>query len=293
VQLEVFVRAVLAQLFNRNGRHEFPDTFYLDQDRLRTLKAEVEDLIHFEVCVSVFRTLLRERDYNGVITTPIRQQLHTSLMAIMGETGGYGSQQWNIQREALSLELVRQALVVTGHTLSFDHATLSETNELLHTGFQQSFNTHDRDLEHILLQQVLACVRRHANSTATELFNDLVPSGHTTSHKPTPFAHLTAPNTPRPNPESAKWQDIAKRITHTTILHWRVWDRIAYLQEDGSSRSSSPPTDAFSTSMPPPTHSVPPPPQSSEQDSQMVTTMRTGESLEAGHDTHITPETPF
>ena len=292
VKLEIFVRAVIAQFFNKHGRHEFPETFYLDQDRLRTLKAEIEDLIHIEVCMDAFAIFLRQLGHNGSVSPSTRQHLYSSLLAIMGEAMGYGSYQWIVNSEALSLEILRQASGVAGRTMSYSHETLSSANSSLLQMFSNSFTTHNPRLETTLLCRVLACTNRNINSTPMDLFNNLTPIANFIPPPPTHFLHLqtsdtsTSPHTL--NPETAKWQDIANRITHIIILHWRVWNRIAYDQEDGSQRSPS--LSAAASTAPSP-QSVqptrPPPPQAAEQNQQVVTTMKTGEPPESGQETRV------
>ena len=293
VRLEIFTRAVIATFFNKNGRHEFPDTFYLDQDRLRTLKWEIEDLIHLEVCMDAFVAFLKDFGHDGPIPPPTRHQLQTSLLAIMGDALGYGSNQWFINSEALSLELLRQASHVTGQAVSYSHQNLSLANDKLRSMFCESFSTHNPRLETVLLDRVIPCMVRNTNSTPMDLFNNLVPVAKTVSPSPTHFIHLQSNDTSSSphtlDPESARWQDIANRITHIILLHWRVWDRIAYVQEDeaelsqlATAANSSAPS-AQSTQL---SASCAP-----EQDTQVVAAMKTGEPRESATDTHVAHET--
>jgi hypothetical protein len=292
-QLDVFIRAVIAQLFNRNGRPEFPETFYLDQDRLRSLRAEIEDLIHMEVCMDAFVVFLKQFGYEGFISPQTRQQLHTSLLAVMGNAMGHGSHQWVMNSEALSLEILRQASVVANQPQTFSLDALSHANELLLHMFYNSFNTHNPRLEAILLNRVMTCTERHTKSTAMDLFNNLVPAGSiTTPTLPTHFSHLTSLSNHTLNPETARWQDIANRITHIVVLHWRVWERIAYVQEDDSERSTSL---ASQEAAVPSTHnnqSTQTQLQTSEHEPHVGLTMRTGEPMEAGQETLAPHQTP-
>ncbi|KAF2833637.1 Tcp11-domain-containing protein [Ophiobolus disseminans] len=293
IKLEIFVRAVIAELFNKDEHRTFPGTFYLDEDRLRALKTDIEDLIYMEVCMDAFVVLLKDLGHNGSVSSSIRQHLHTSLLAIMGDTLGYGSQQWLVTSEALSLELLRQASQVTGQAVSYSHGNLSLANDLLVAMFQNSSATHDSRLEITLLLQVLSCTNRNTNSTPMDMFNNLVSATKTVSSLSTPFLHLqptytsTSPDTL--SPESTQWQDIANRISHIVLLHWRIWHEIAYVQEDGSERSLAPSTTTSSTSpLQPIQHATY---HATEQDAQMVTAMKTGEVAEPGPDTHVAHET--
>lgn len=293
VQLDIFVHAVIAHFFNRNGRHEFPETFYLDQDRLRSLKAEIEDLIHTEVCMDAFAAFLKQFGYDGFMSPQTRLQLHTSLLAVMGSAMGHGAHQWVMNSEALSLEMLRQASLVANQPQTFSHDALSQANEHLLHMFYNSFNTHNPRLEATLFNRVITCTERHTKSTGMDLFNNLVPvAGTTPPPPPTHFAHLTSTSIHTLNAETARWQDIANRITHIVLLHWRVWDRIAYVQEDGSEPSTSLAGQESAAPSQHPNQSTQPPPQTSEHEPHMVATMRTGDSMEAGQETLAPHQTP-
>jgi hypothetical protein len=290
-QLEIFIRAVTGQLFDRGVRREFPDTFYLDQDRLISLKADIEDLVQMDVCMDAFAAFLKQFGFAGLVPLAVRQQLHAYLLAIMGDTMGYGSRQWIINSEALSLEVLRQASLVAGRSGTFTHETLSSANEHLLHMLHNSSLTHSSRLEKTLLHRVLACTDRNMNASAMDLFNSLVPVTNSTTPPPTPFSHLQPTNTSSPprtlDPESAKWQDIANRITHIIILHWRVWDRIAYIQEDDSEQHKPSASQEPSASAPRTGLSSQPP----EHDAHLITNMKTGDSLDAGQETLVKHET--
>jgi hypothetical protein len=290
VQLEMFARAVIAQLFNREGHHNFPETFYLDYDRLCSLKVELEDLIHIEVCMDLFAALLRQFGCDGPVSPVARHQLHASLLAIMGSATAYGSRQWIATSEALSLEILRQASLVAGQPLSFPHNTLSNANDLLLHMFYNSFRTHNPRVESTVLYQVLSGTSRHTNSTAMDFFNNLVPLANASPQTPLLFSHLRTSNTSSCtstlSPETAKWQDIATRITHIILLHWRIWGRIAYVQENATSCADQSCTNQEAVAVSPQ-----PSRQTSEHESHMIRTMKTGESSQSGQETHVPHET--
>ncbi|KAF2127250.1 hypothetical protein P153DRAFT_296059 [Dothidotthia symphoricarpi CBS 119687] len=243
LQLEVFVRAVTATIFNRDGGFEFPETFYLDQDRLRVLKAEIEDVVSFDICFDMFANLIKQFGYEGPVSPTTRQQLRISLSAIMGEAIGYGFQTWIMNSEALSLEILRQASLFAGQPQTHDLDSILKAEQLFRHLFHTSAATHAERLEASMLLQVLACANRHSNSSPTDLFNTLVPVANSV---PLPPAQ---PSRPATGPDSftfllpqhaanTKLMDIANRITHIVLLHWRIWRPIAYVQEEEMKQSS-------------------------------------------------------
>ncbi|CAN9172778.1 Tcp11-domain-containing protein [Alternaria alternata] len=288
-ELEVFTRAVVAITFGRGGRSDFPETFFLDHDRLVALKAEVDDLVMFEVCVEMHVMLARQLGYQGPMTMAIGQQLRTALSAIMGEAAGHGPQQWMINSEALSLEILRQASHLAGQTPGCSFDRMAEANQHLRFMFVRKSAWHASRLEASLLPQILATVDRHSSSSPIELFNSLVsispsmPPLPTTLSRPSTndafaFAHL--------HPETAKLNDLANRITHIILLHWRVWGPIAYVQEHEVQRSSTDGSVLSASVSQTQTQQSRQVASNSEQEASVPTSMRTGEPLESGQDAH-------
>jgi hypothetical protein len=269
LHLEVFVRGVTATLFGKDGRSDFPEAMYLDTDRLQIIKAEIEDHIFFEVCLDMFTTLLKQFGYQGPSLTTTRQQLVAALTAIMGESNvGYGPHQWMANSEALSLEILRQASTLAARATTYDYDNMTRANQYLRHLFFSNFTTQARNLESAVLPIVLATIDKHSTSSPTELFNNLVPA--TTTNTTLPSAHLShsAPSDTFSSycllhPDTQKLSDIANRISHIIILHWRVWSKIAYIQDDASkSRLTS-------------THA------SQVSEAPAPSSMRTGETTEA------------
>jgi len=240
----------------------------------------------FEVCMEMYTQLARQLGYQGSMTLAIGQQLRTALSAIMGEAVGHGPQQWMLNSEALSLEILRQASHLAGQTpsCSFDH--MAEANQHLRTLFVRRSSWHASRLEASLLPQILANVDRHSTSSPIELFNALV----SISPSMPPLPSLSRPNIADTfafahlHPETAKLTDLANRVTHIILLHWRIWGPIAYVMEDGSQRSTSTDGSAMPSSVSQSqSRQVA---SNAEKDASVPTSMRTGEKLDAGQDTH-------
>ena len=290
-QLEVFVRAVVAVLLGKDGRSQFPDTLYLDQDRLRTLKAEIDDLICFDVCMDLFTIVARQSGYDGPMSLGTEQQVRASISAIMGEALGHGPQQWMMNSEALSLEILRQASRLAGqsHTYHFDR--LGRTNQHLRHLLLNEAAHHASRLQALLLPQILVSTQRYSTSSPMDLFSTLVSNSSSTNPLPKYGSPLRASDTltfAHLNPEMAKLTDLANRISHIIMLHWRIWDRIAYIPEEESRTPS--PASAVAILPLSQTQSVPPPPVF-DQESPVVATMKTGDTPEAGNETHVTHQT--
>lgn len=284
-ELEVFTRAVSAICFGRDGRGDFPETFFLDQDRLRALKAEIDDLVMFEVCMDMFIARARQFGYEGVLTLAIEQQLRAAISAIMGDAMGHGPQQWMMNSEALSLEALRQASLLAGQPFDYSLDRMTEANKNLRLLFVRRSAYHAARLEDSLLPQILANIDRYSASSPIDLFNNLV--SISPSMPPLPaLLRSSSPDTfavAQLHPETAKLTDLANRISHIILLHWRIWGPIAYVQDDDM-QTSSPNTSADANVAPSPTR---PSTSTVDQEANVPTSMRAGESHEPGQDTHI------
>jgi hypothetical protein len=230
VELEIFTRAVVASLFTRGGHCDVPDTFYLDQDRLRILKSEIEGLVHFDICLDTFGQLLQDFGYNGPVTSDARQQLRTALTAIVGEGGHHVTQSWVHHAGPLSLEILRQASLLAGRSPFQNLDFLQKAKHYLRDLFDTSYAAHAAALKATLLPQIFACANKHFNSSASELFNTLV--------LPTPPAPQisglipSAPSNISTSPYADRLVDITNRISHILLLHWRIWGPIAYALDE-------------------------------------------------------------
>ncbi|KAL6703022.1 Protein SOSEKI 1 [Coniothyrium glycines] len=289
-QLEVFVRSISAVLFGKDGRTEFPDTLYLDQERLKTLRAEIEDLICFDICMDMFVIVVKQLGYENSISLTTGQQLRTAISAIMNEGLGHGPQQWMMNSEELSLELLRQASRLLGHAQTRHFDRLSETNQHLRHLLLNKTSNHSLRLEASILPQILNSAQRHIMSSPMDLFTSLVSTSPCTPPPPAYVPPLSTSDTltfAHLHPEAAKMTDLANRIIHIIVLHWRVWERIAYVPEEDT-RTASPASTkdqkVCGTSLSR-THSVQPTPAFDHEPS-VVASLRTGDQPEAGTEAH-------
>lgn len=234
-QLEAFVRVVVAMLFERSTRTDFPETFYLDKDRLRTLKAELNDSVCFEICTETCDFLAKEFGYQGSPTPTGQHQLHTSIQAIMGEAIGHGAHQWSRNSEAISLEILRHASRLAGRAPTAHFDRWAEVNQHVQTLFTQRSTPNSTRLETLLLPLILSHVERSTALSPIQLYNNILPptaSSLPCTPKPTSQWHTSTTLTPSHTTHPYRLTELATRIAHIISLHWRTWASIAYVQDD-------------------------------------------------------------
>ena len=293
-RMDTFSHAVTSSLFSRNRQHELPDTFYMDSDRLRALRLEIEDLVHLEMCFTLFTQVRRGLGNDDAVSKSTQDHLRSSLVAIMGECISHGSPAWMYNSESLSLEIYRQAHTTTGRSPVFNHSILQNANERLRLLFHHTFTSHASTLEAVLLPQILTSVHKHYNSSSMELYNSLVatppPTSTTSLLSLTQTIDTFSPSNSTPQ---ERLNDLSNRISHIVLLHWRIWAPITYVQDDSTSTTHRPlpshPSAHTQHVAAPSGHTAPPPPPKSlcspsapEHEMQVVNVMKTGEPPDPG-----------
>ncbi|KAF2490698.1 Tcp11-domain-containing protein [Lophium mytilinum] len=237
-QFEIFIRALLGLLLTNDPRVEMPETFYLDHDRLRTLKSEVHDIVYFEICNEILGELLVMIDHRVSVSPNDRQALRNSIFSVLGEGACFSSRQWYMNRENISVELVRHALKICGYSHTYDASLVREADEKLHqmlfSHCPRTFFPHAARLESVLLPEILDCATSHLHASPMDLFNSLV-SPSTPPPPPPSQASLSGQQLAGDDAVSLpadRITDIAQRFTHIAVLHWRVWGPIVYVRPE-------------------------------------------------------------
>jgi hypothetical protein len=217
--LEAFVSAVLRSLLP-DSTDQFPDTFNLDNDRLRALKAEIQDLMYENICCQILKHLV-ERRGTKYVTEEAQMNLRSDIQKLIGEGRFLALPIGNI-----SVELVRHALRLSGSDAKYDAKLMDLAEEWLQQAHSdpQVYKKHNESLMADLCGEVFSCVEKFLTSSPWDIFNALVAS--TTSTQPT--GPSVAPVGPTGPHQPLRRTDIVHRIAHIAVLHWRTWEDIAY-----------------------------------------------------------------
>ncbi|KAF2840809.1 T-complex 11, partial [Patellaria atrata CBS 101060] len=236
----IFIHALLKLVTSPDVSQNFPETFSLDDERLRTLRAELHDEVYFEICYAVFKQLLNVIKENGhkprgEIEATTKRTLRSSLFAILGECTDQGGRSWARNTENVAVELVRRALLICG--ASYPHrsdALLGEVEQrllpALSSPFSIAFAEHAEVLEVELSRKVHDLATAQLSASPMALFNNLaIPSAPPPPPPPpVPSAVRPSPST-KPPPPMDRLTEFARRIAHIAVLHWRIWAPMVYL----------------------------------------------------------------
>ncbi|EMC97485.1 hypothetical protein BAUCODRAFT_68916 [Baudoinia panamericana UAMH 10762] len=243
--LTALTSALLADILF-NEAHSFPQTFYLDHERLRVIRTDVRSII----CHALCREFLAELTPAWVSRTELLKAqalLQCAVSAVVGMSGRFAERVENI-----AVEIVRVLLVLQGRYPPFDSTLLTMVEQKLRQKFQPvsaAFDELAKSTRLRLLPKLIASIEMHLRMSALELQDALVASPVHHRLPPPPFGMgaVCAPATPAKQYDPD--EDIVRRLTHVVCLHWHVWADIVYLAHheypddldyDSISRTSSP-----------------------------------------------------
>jgi len=235
--LDTLTHALLRDLLC-SSTTSLASTFYLDLDRLHTIRVDMHNMVCHLVCGNILVDLLSPAVPRCEIPEA-RTVLHSSLTAIVGSQG-----LWAERLENIAAEIIRIVLTLEGRTRPYDADLIAPAEHRLHEDLDpnsSAFRDQVQDLLYRLLPKTKECVNAHCRMPAIELQEALVPSmpfapihffGMGAVCEPVPVARPIDPET-----------ELIRRFSHVVVLHWQVWADLVYLVEPEPNYGlSSPPT---------------------------------------------------
>jgi len=225
--LDALTHAILRDLLFCSSATNLTSTFYLDLDRLRTIRVDMHNVICHKVCGDVLVQLLGPGAWRHEVPKALTA-LRASLTAIVGSQG-----LWTEQVENIAVEIVRLVFTLEGRTHPYDADLIRLAEQKLQEDLEpnsQAFCLHAQDMLDRLLPKTKECVNAHCRLPAIELQDALVP--------PLPAASSThafgmgavcepVAATRSSDPDI----DLVRRFSHVIVLHWQVWADLVYLVE--------------------------------------------------------------
>ena len=215
-----FARAVIGIVSDNDPS---PPTFVFDFDRIRVLQIQFRKCMYQMICREAFSRSLWQLGYTATVPA---NAYHTLLYRIsnLNERNGSSSHS-SLKTDDVALEIVREAYHLRGIEALPDEVFAEGTRHWL----LQAWNVESpiyQDLEYHL----------------SNILDELVDEQLGQIAKLTPLQILNHSTTLQPPLETGKELDgikgMAQSIAHITILHWRVWSPILYLQPHKTATSS-------------------------------------------------------
>ncbi|KAI9708027.1 MAG: hypothetical protein M1820_004231 [Bogoriella megaspora] len=233
--LGCFVYALTQSLLSPESLDStFPNTFYLDLDRLAALRADLIDQIHIQICLATFEKARQRLQGCSETSSSTEHDQSQALLIIVGAgyTHDNSLTRWTNNIANLAAHLTHTALKTTSSTQAFDLDLLDSIEAELKTSFNPDSDSYSRTSTAVLdalLPGTLKGVATYIERSPVNICNALV-SPSTSSGKaivkPTVLSGLGK----RPeDSRERKMQGLIDRITHLAVLHWRIWAPIVYL----------------------------------------------------------------
>lgn len=229
----------------------YPTTFYLDVERLRALRIDMQTTIYHQICKDVLTEFCGRRAPPQELAKALHA-LHFSVAAIVGPLCDFA-----LNRDNIAAEIMRIGLQLEGRPhIDFDAVLLDRIEERLEIELQyySIIYEHYADILFARLFPLLrARVEQGVRLSALQLQDRFVPQ----AHMPVMNAHtlsIGAVCTPGQRGLTADPdEDFLRRLTHILSLHWLIWADIAYLKSFEELEDEQP----EEGTMPPPSPTVP------------------------------------
>ncbi|KAK2850752.1 hypothetical protein FQN49_005352 [Arthroderma sp. PD_2] len=221
----------------------FQDVFEFDAERLWFLRADIQDLMGLEICSRVFELVAIEQGRHSPYYQQAKSALPSRICCILddcpnGITAEYSARfaspstpnandKWRSNIGLIALEIAQSLCSLDGSSKSNtfpDGKTLHSVEKYLDffftspTGQSREFSL---SIQSDLEEATFAYVKKYLQMTPLEMSEDQRPRQYSDSRKLTSFSQQLLLSV----------DDIAKRLAHIGVLHWRVWAPVLYLHE--------------------------------------------------------------
>jgi hypothetical protein len=211
-------------------------SFYLDVDRLRTLRSELLNTIYLDLCRQVLKEVLRA-DLSHQQVGNACNMLQMAIPSIVGS-----STKFLDRADYVAVEIVRIVLEVEERQDKNDLTLLGPVEQMLANALRPDSRAHAATSQQVmerLTVKVQTRVRENIRSSALTLQDSMVPAP-VASRPTTGFGAVCDPSAALQRPGSNDPdENIVRRLTHILVLHWQVWADILYLLPSSRDSSSS------------------------------------------------------
>ncbi len=207
----------IVQRCTRRHREPLPATLAYDKGRLKKLRDDVQDSIYLRICLKVFNDLLSKRFGAGRVAAGIYQTLEGRLVTLVGKRPAQSRREtWEAEIQDVGMEITRAAFKMCrqGHRQIPDEA-FEWTIAYLRGAFAEGYGPIAKEIHERLEQTTFLY---------TAIFQEKTPLQMSEAQK------LWEQTRTETRLWRADAEDIARRVAHMSILHWRVWASLVYLR---------------------------------------------------------------
>lgn len=239
-KIRVFVAALFKSLLSQSSLSSMPETFSLDSDRLRTMRADLHNLIYTNICLEVFDNDLCQ-SVGEETRNKAKNKFKATLPSLVGDSRRFVECASNI-----AVEIVRQSLEAEKSADKFDarRTELAEGRlecELVSTSIH--FNRQAKQLYSTFAPRLEKMIRENLPLTPLTLHDKMfAPSpSRVTLGNPSAAEKVTTAQ------QSKSIEAVLGRICHVAVLHWHIWSPLVYDVQEEEASPLSPPSSLYDT----------------------------------------------
>lgn len=231
VKYGAFITGVLSTLLTASGQAKLPPSFNLDLRRLECIKHDIEDLFYLRTALAVFDELCLQlkADTPSHALDEVHSDISKRVMAIIeGQPPGADMDVLSGSLTDVSVEITRAACthLQVPESLVSDPLIQKTRFRLQKMHFGQTNESRCRWRS--TLADLTSRATYHMN-----LFDKMAAPAISESQLHWRRRHQQGTaDLPLPNIE-----DVARRLAHVVVIHWRVWATLAYLDQSAPSSS--------------------------------------------------------
>ena len=224
-----------------------PGTFYLDNDRLRSIRTDLHTVIYLNICRDVFYAMAATSNATTSDLAHAAKALDLSVSSIAGISCRFSERMKHI-----AAEIMRLVLALENRSTAFDATLLDHIEQHLETDFytdSSAFQTHAQALLDRLLPKLKVTVKKHSKLGALQLQDALLPPPPPINHaQPFGFGAVLTPVLPTPSSDPD--DEFVRRLTHVIVLHWQIFADLVYDSDipSGPPTRASPPSNSSTSS---------------------------------------------
>jgi hypothetical protein len=197
---------------------EIPRTLHYDRNRIQQLREENQDLVYLRICIDSFDQLTR--NLIGHSLPVMHEELQNRLLAVTdGEPGKSVTEIWHDQIDNLAVEVTTRAYMACSGSVS----PIAEVYDNTACKIQRDFNDKYGVLEEELLRKLEEESCQHASSFQNLSTREIAEAQREWQQQMRVESQLR---------QIPCLGDMARRLAHIGVLHWRIWSDLAYLEFD-------------------------------------------------------------
>ncbi|EXJ86370.1 hypothetical protein A1O3_03321 [Capronia epimyces CBS 606.96] len=216
------IHGLIGVCFSQNT--PIPDTLSHDTSRLRTISAQFLDLVYVDISLWVFDHLLYRLAGPACNPSLIHGVLRMRLMILTDSDAASGlttPEVWNRHAYAVALELTRAA---------FQYCQIAESTppeaEAARTAEQLTAMYHFESQNSARTRAIARALEQTVHDYA-KVYQGMTAQAISLTQRRLHLRHATS-QVYRYLPDL---RDLASRLAHIAVIHWRVWADLAYLVE--------------------------------------------------------------